>query len=512
MVIMKNKSLIPKKQGGIKVFFRELLAAVDIHASGGPDRVIHGLTYDSRKAKPGYLFVAIKGFRQDGHDYIQQALENGAVAVIAEKKILLPPNAAWAVVSDSRQSLALLGARFYGHPSNYMKMIGVTGTNGKTTTTNLIAAVLEKAGHKTGLVGTINNRIGDKKLLVSHTTPESTDLQELLHNMVEEKVSACVMEVSSHALVLHRVDGCEFDLAVFTNLTQDHLDFHRDMQEYLKAKQILFHRLTEPGVKRPKYAVINADDPHAEAFIKAASGVEVFTYGINSDADVQAVDVLVGARGVSCTVTGQWGPCPLELKLTGLFNVYNSLAAFTSCAAMGIPVEIIKQALEGIPGVPGRFELVDAGQDFTVVVDYAHTPDGLENVLKTARDITTGKLLTVFGCGGDRDRTKRPLMGRVAATYSDYTFITSDNPRTEDPLQIINEIQKGVESIAWKDKYTIEPDRRQAIQLAVAMAQKGDLVLIAGKGHEDYQIIGVQKYPFDDRKEALAALERLRVH
>jgi len=510
---MKNDSLIPKEQGGgIKVYFRELLAAVGVHASGGPDREIHGITYDSRKVKPGYLFVAIKGFKQDGHDYIQQALENGAVAVIAEKKIILPPNIAWAVVNNSRQALALLGARFYGNPSNYIKVIGVTGTNGKTTTTNLIAAVLEKAGHKTGLVGTINNRIGDKKLLGSHTTPESTDLQELLHKMVEEKVSACVMEVSSHALVLHRVDGCEFDLAVFTNLTQDHLDFHKDMQEYLKAKEILFRKLTEPGIKKPKYAVINADDPYAESFIKAASGVEVLTYGINSDADVRAVDVRVSARGVSYTATGKWGRCPLELKLTGLFNVYNSLAALTSCTAMGIPVEVIKQALESTPGVPGRFELVDAGQDFTVVVDYAHTPDGLENVLKTARDITAGRLFTVFGCGGDRDRTKRPLMGRVAAKYSDYTIITSDNPRTEDPLAIISEIQKGVESIACKDKYTVEPDRRRAIQLAVTMAQKGDLVLIAGKGHEDYQIIGEQKYPFDDRKEALAALERLRVH
>ncbi|TEB05834.1 UDP-N-acetylmuramoyl-L-alanyl-D-glutamate--L-lysine ligase [Pelotomaculum schinkii] len=493
------------------MLFQELLKSVEVHAADGPQNtVLTGITYDSRKVEPGFLFVAVQGFKHDGAEYIPQAVEKGAVAVVAQKAVTVPPNVAWALVADSRQALALMSASFYGNPSTNMRMVGVTGTNGKTTTTNLIASVLDEAGRKTGLVGTIHNRIGARKLVVSHTTPESTDLQELLHEMATEQVSDCVMEVSSHALALHRVDGCEFDTAVFTNLTQDHLDFHPDMQSYLEAKQALFRKLAEPGAKRGKCAVVNADDAYAGSIIEAAAGVEVYTYGIKTSADVRAEDIDVSARGVSFTVTGKWGRCPLDLRITGLFNVYNTLAAFTACAAMGIPVEVIKKALEGMPGVPGRFELVDAGQDFAVIVDYAHTPDGLENVLKTAREITTGKLITVFGCGGDRDRTKRPLMGRIAAGYSDYMLVTSDNPRTEAPLDIIRDIEKGLEPVAENNSYTVEPDRRRAIQLAVRMAQKGDVVVIAGKGHEDYQIIGTQKYPFDDRSEAAAALGALQ--
>ncbi|TEB18003.1 UDP-N-acetylmuramoyl-L-alanyl-D-glutamate--L-lysine ligase [Pelotomaculum sp. FP] len=493
------------------MLFQELLKSVEVHAADGPQNtVLTGITYDSRKVEPGFLFVAVQGFKHDGAEYIPQAVEKGAVAVVAQKAVTVPPNVAWALVADSRQALALMSASFYGNPSTNMRMVGVTGTNGKTTTTNLIASVLDEAGRKTGLVGTIHNRIGARKLVVSHTTPESTDLQELLHEMATEQVSDCVMEVSSHALALHRVDGCEFDTAVFTNLTQDHLDFHPDMQSYLEAKQALFRKLAEPGAKRGKCAVVNADDAYAGSIIEAAAGVEVYTYGIKTSADVRAEDIDVSARGVSFTVTGKWGRCHLGLRITGLFNVYNTLAAFTACAAMGIPVEVIKKALEGMPGVPGRFELVDAGQDFAVIVDYAHTPDGLENVLKTAREITTGKLITVFGCGGDRDRTKRPLMGRIAAGYSDYVLVTSDNPRTEAPLDIIRDIKKGLEPVAENNSYTVEPDRRRAIQLAVRMAQKGDVVVIAGKGHEDYQIIGTQKYPFDDRSEAAAALGALQ--
>ena len=493
------------------MLFQELLESVEVHAADGPQNtVLTGITYDSRKVEPGFLFVAVQGYKHDGAEYILQAVEKGAVAVVAQKAVAVPPNVAWALVADSRQALALMSASFYGHPSTKMRMVGVTGTNGKTTTSNLIASVLDEAGRKTGLVGTIHNRIGARKLAVSHTTPESTELQELLREMAAEKVSDCVMEVSSHALALHRVDGCEFDTAVFTNLTQDHLDFHSDMQSYLEAKQTLFRKLAEAGAKRGKRAVVNADDAYARSIIEAVDGVEVYTYGIKAFADVRAEDIDVGARGVSFTVTGKWGRCPLDLRITGLFNVYNTLAAFTACAAMGIPVEVIKKALEGMPGVPGRFELVDAGQDFAVIIDYAHTPDGLENVLKTARAITTGKLITVFGCGGDRDRTKRPLMGRIAAGYSDYVLITSDNPRTEAPLDIIRDIKKGLEPVVENNSYTVEPDRRRAIQLAVRMAQKGDVVVIAGKGHEDYQIIGTQKYPFDDRSEAAAALGALQ--
>lgn len=493
------------------MLFQELLEAVEVLAAGGQlNTALTGITYDSRKVRPGFLFVAVQGFKHDGNEFIDQAVEKGAVAVVTEKAVVMPSGAAWALVADSRQALALMAERFYQNPSGSMKMIGVTGTNGKTTTTNLIASVLGEAGHKTGLVGTIHNRIGERILHVSHTTPESADLQELLHEMVSEKVSHCVMEVSSHALALHRVDGCEFDVAVFTNLTQDHLDFHNDMQSYLKAKQDLFRKLSGPGVKRGKCAVVNSDDPYAGPIIEAADGVEVYTYGIKHTADVRAEDVRVGARGVSFSVTGRWGGSALDLRITGLFNVYNALAAFTACAAMGIPVEVIKKALESMQGVPGRFELVDAGQSFAVIVDYAHTPDGLENVLKTAREITKERLITVFGCGGDRDRTKRPLMGRIAAGLSDYVLVTSDNPRTEEPLGIIRDIEKGLEPVANKISYTVEPDRRRAIRMAVSMAKKGDVVVIAGKGHEDYQIIGTQKYPFDDRSEAKAALRELQ--
>jgi UDP-N-acetylmuramoyl-L-alanyl-D-glutamate--2,6-diaminopimelate ligase len=428
------------------------------------------------------------------------------VAVVVQREVELPPGTAWAQVNDTRRALALLSARFYGDPSARMKMIGVTGTNGKTTTTNLVAAVLAAAGRKVGLLGTIHNRIGDKILPVKHTTPESRDLQQLLGEMAEEGVETCVMEVSSHALALRRVEGCEFDVAVFTNLTQDHLDFHRNMEDYLAAKLKLFSGLVLPGKKKDgKYAVINADDRYAAAFKEAAGGT-VYTYGVKEPADVWAEDIVVNARGVGFTVRGRWGVCPLKLGMTGLFNVYNTLAAFTAAAAMGIPVDTIKEALESTRGVPGRFELVDSGQDFAVIVDYAHTPDGLENILKTARQIAAGRLITVFGCGGDRDRTKRPLMGEIAAAYSDHAIITSDNPRTEDPLKIIEDVEAGVRPAAEKGGYTVEPDRRKAIRLAVETARPGDVVVIAGKGHEDYQIIGTQKFPFDDRREVTAAL------
>jgi UDP-N-acetylmuramoyl-L-alanyl-D-glutamate--2,6-diaminopimelate ligase len=494
------------------LLLRELLEAVEVRtAAGDPAMLIKGIAYDSRQVEPGFLFVAIEGFNTDGHEYINEAISRGAVAVVIQRDVHIPEGTAWVRVHNTRHALAHISARFYYHPSTKMIMIGITGTNGKTTTTNLVAAVLSASGMKTGLIGTIYNRIGDRTIPVKHTTPESLDLQRLLSEMVADGVNICVMEVSSHALALNRVDGCEFDVAVFTNLTQDHLDFHKSMEDYLETKLKLFSSPAGAGRKSgKKYAVINADDSKAPIIAKAAGGC-VYTYGINCPADVWAENIVVKAGGVNFTIQGRWGRCSLNLQITGLFNVYNALAAFTTTAALGVPVEVIKNALEDVRGVPGRFELVNCGQDFTVIVDYAHTPDGLENILSTARQLTGGRLITVFGCGGDRDRKKRPLMGIIAASYSDYTVITSDNPRTENPLLIIEEIMAGLKLAAEEDSYNIEPDRRKAIRMAIGMAKRDDVVVIAGKGHEDYQVIGTRKFPFDDRLEAAAALEELKI-
>ncbi len=474
------------------------------------DRQVRGIAYDSRQAGPGFLFVAIKGFRTDGHLYVRDAVERGAAAVVLQEDVPVPEGVSKVLVEDSRRFLALLSARFYGYPARKMKVVGVTGTNGKTTTTNLISAVYREHGVKTGLIGTIYNRIGDRVLPVERTTPESADLQRLLAEMAGEAVQVVVMEVSSHALALHRVEECEFDTAVFTNITQDHLDFHAGMEEYLAAKSKLFAGLgrgaRKPG---PKRAVVNADDPAAPRIMETSTA-PVITYGLHNPAHVTARNVRVTARGVSFTALLPGGSAvDLNLKLTGKFNVYNALAAVAAGFADNISPEAIKRGLEGVPGVPGRFELVDRGQDFAVIVDYAHTPDGLENVLATAREITGGRLITVFGCGGDRDRAKRPLMGKIAARLSDLAVVTSDNPRSEKPLAIIEDILAGVRAVEGAS-YTVIPDRREAIREAVRRAGAGDVVVIAGKGHEDYQIVGERRLPFDDREEAAAALELLK--
>ncbi|WP_034631321.1 UDP-N-acetylmuramoyl-L-alanyl-D-glutamate--2,6-diaminopimelate ligase [Desulfotruncus alcoholivorax] len=476
----------------------------NVPADANPE--VRGIAYDSRQAGPGFLFVAIKGYKTDGHFYVRDAVARGATAVAVQEVVDVPPGIARVMVSNTRQILPVISARYYGYPARKMKLIGVTGTNGKTTTTNLINAVYQEQGLKTGLIGTIHNRIGNRLLAVEHTTPESTDLQRLLDQMSQEGVQALVMEVSSHALALGRVDQCEYDTAVFTNITQDHLDFHGTMEEYLEAKTLLFRGLGVNAQKTgKKHAVINADDPAAEKLINACS-VDVLTYGIEQPADVVARDVLVTARGVCFTAEVPGETINLHLKLTGKFNVYNALAAVAACIAGGIPVPVIKRALEGVTGVPGRFELVDRGQDFAVIVDYAHTPDGLQNVLSTAREITSGRLITVFGCGGDRDRTKRPQMGAITARMSDLAVVTSDNPRTEDPMSIIEDILPGIRGITGAN-YVVIPDRREAIRQAVREAKSGDVVVIAGKGHEDYQIIGARRMHFDDREEAAEALE-----
>jgi len=472
------------------------------------DRSVTGIAYDSRRVEPGFLFVAIKGFETDGHLYVKDAVHRGAAAVVLQHNIPVSGSTIRILAPDTRRLLPLLSARFFGDPARKMKMIGVTGTNGKTTTTNLIEAIYRAHGVKTGLIGTIHNRIGDRVLAVEHTTPESTDLQNLLAEMTADGVGAVAMEVSSHALALHRVEQCEFDTAVFTNLTQDHLDFHGSMEDYLEAKLILFAQLGRSNFKTgPKRAVVNVDDPAAERII-AACTAPVITYGINRSADVSARDVRIGTRGVSYTAVLHGENMPLNLKMTARFNVYNSLAAMAAGIAAGIPPATIKKALEGVPGVPGRFEQVDRGQNFAVVVDYAHTPDGLENVLSTAGEVADGKVITVFGCGGDRDRTKRPLMGEIAARLSHLAVVTSDNPRSENPLSIIDDIMPGVQKVPGA-AYLVIPERRQAIDRAIRTAGPGDVVVIAGKGHENYQIIGHRRLHFDDREEAAAVLESI---
>lgn len=464
---------------------------------------ITGIQYDSRKVALGNLFVAIKGFQSDGHQYIRQALEQGAIAVMISDEAYCSNEYPWILVEDCRLALAQISSVFYGHPSEKLTLIGVTGTNGKTTTTNLICHIIEAQGEKTGLIGTIHNRIGDKVLEGSRTTPESLELQQMFAAMVDEGIHYAVMEVSSHALELHRVDCCDFDIAVFTNLTQDHLDYHVTMENYCKAKTILFQMLGKNGEKAglQKTAVINMDDPWAGHFL-VASNVPAVTYSMHKDASWKAEQVEVGAEGVRYSVDGH----PVQLHLTGNFNVYNSLAALAVGEALGFSLDSVIQALEQVNGIAGRFQTVKGARDFSVIVDYAHTPDGLENVISTAQAFAKGNVITVFGCGGDRDRTKRPLMGEVAAELSDYCVVTSDNPRTEDPEQILQDILPGVEKHMQQDTYHVEVDRRKAIHYAVQMAQPGDVVLLAGKGHENYQDVNGVKHHFDDYEVAQEAI------
>ncbi|GAB6273152.1 MAG: UDP-N-acetylmuramoyl-L-alanyl-D-glutamate--2,6-diaminopimelate ligase [Peptococcaceae bacterium] len=479
-----------------------------IYGSGNYEIDIRGLAYDSRQVKPGFVFVAIEGFKTDGHKFIPQAVANGAAALVGQKKISYPAGTAWVQVPDTRLALAQMAARFYSYPAQKLRLIGVTGTNGKTTTTNLIAAIYQGVGKKVGLIGTIAHRIGSRTIAGQHTTPESLDLQQLLAEMAFEKINTAVMEVSSHALALKRVEECLFDIGVFTNLTQDHLDFHQSMDDYLAAKQHLFEMLGEGKKRDSCFAVVNRDDRYAEQIIKVTR-VPVITYGINKPAQVQAKEIQVSPAGTSFVVISPWGESLVKLKLTGLFNVYNALAALAVGGGEGFPLPLIVLTLEKISGVRGRFETINQGQDFTVVIDYAHTPDGMENLLKTARQICTRRLITVFGCGGDRDRTKRAVMGEIAARYSDLPVITSDNPRTEDPAQIMAAIEKGVLKRIKKGDYLVVADRGEAIRQALALAGKNDVVVIAGKGHEDYQIIGTQKYPFDDRQEVIKNLKAM---
>ncbi|MBT2637237.1 UDP-N-acetylmuramoyl-L-alanyl-D-glutamate--2,6-diaminopimelate ligase [Bacillus sp. ISL-39] len=467
----------------------------------GENPEITSIENDNRRVTPGSLFICIKGYTVDGHDFAGSAVKNGAAAVLAERE--LPVNVPVIVVKDTVRAMAVLADAFYGQPSQKLHMVGITGTNGKTTTSHIIEQIFKDAGQKTGLIGTMYTKIGEQIFEVKNTTPESLTLQKTFKRMVDEQVKSAVMEVSSHALVYGRVHGTDYNVAVFTNLTQDHLDYHKTMEEYRKAKGLLFSQLGNAfNHEKPKFAVLNADDPASDEFAMLTTA-HILTYGIDNHADLQAVNIAMTASGTSFDLVSPIGVKKVNIQLIGKFSIYNVLASIGAAVVSGLSLDDIIASVEGVKGVSGRFEVVDAGQDFSVIVDYAHTPDSLENVLKTIQQFAQKRVFCIVGCGGDRDRTKRPLMAKIACEYSTDAIFTSDNPRSEDPAEIIKDMEEGVKS----EVYTSIIDRKEAIQHAVKNAKSGDVILIAGKGHETYQQIGDRTFDFDDRIVAREAIE-----
>lgn len=462
--------------------------------SGDPHIEVKKIEYDSRDTAEGDLFVAIKGFQTDGHKFIDEALARGARAVVLEHEDVSRKStkATFVKVPDSRRALAILSDEFYGHPSRKMQLVGVTGTNGKTTVSLLVRELFEGMGIRTGLVGTINYQVGGHSFAASRTTPESLDLNRMLASMLESGQQAAAVEVSSHALALDRVYGMRFQTAVFTNISRDHLDFHRSFEEYLKAKGKLFKSL---DVSQGAHAVVNIDDP-ASGWILRWTEAPVLTYGLSQKAMIHPLDFKLDWEGIKVLVKTPRGELRVRSSLKGKFNVTNILAAIGVGFVNGFELDSIGEAMGKIEKIPGRFEQIDCGQPFSVTVDYAHTPGALEALLGTIRELTSGRVILVFGCGGDRDKGKRQLMGKVASQMADLCFVTSDNPRNEDPDQIIKQITDGMN----KGAYQIVPDRREAIASALKIAQKADAVVIAGKGHENCQIIRDRILPFDDRQ------------
>jgi UDP-N-acetylmuramoyl-L-alanyl-D-glutamate--2,6-diaminopimelate ligase len=486
---------------------RLLDALADKRVLGQLPAEIRGVAYDSRKVAPGEIFVAIPGLKQDGRRYVEDALARGATAVVLEGADLLEGRSvARVLVGSARAALARLADAYFGHPSGSLTAIGITGTNGKTTTSFLVDGLLAAQGRRTGLIGTVQYRIGALSIPAGQTTPEALETQQLLRRMVDEGVTGVAMEVSSHALALSRVEGIDFDVAVFTNLTQDHLDFHVTMDAYRDAKRHLF-ALLAAGHKPTRTAVVNADDASGLAMV-ADLPLHTLTYGVRGRADVRPTRWSSGAEGIRMNVRTPAGHLDIASPLVGEHNVENLLAATGVGIALGMEPALIARALGSVGSVPGRFERVEAGQPFLVVVDYAHTPDALERTLETARKLRGpgGRLAVVFGCGGDRDRGKRPLMGGIAARLADRVWVTSDNPRSEPPEAIIADIVAGIPGGIALDRHETIPDRKAAIQRALTWAGAGDVVVIAGKGHETYQIIGSDVLPFDDRAQARAAL------
>jgi UDP-N-acetylmuramoyl-L-alanyl-D-glutamate--2,6-diaminopimelate ligase len=501
---------------------RRIIGDADVLSHRGDlDTEISDIFYDSRAVAPGGLFIAVKGFTVDGHRYIGDAVGRGAAAVVVQEDITFS-DAVVVRVKDSRAALGTLADTFFGSPSMKLSLLGVTGTNGKTTVCYIVEEILKTLGMTPGVIGTINYRYAGRSITPPHTTPESLDLIRLLSDMVNAGTSHAVMEVSSHALDLFRVDPCMFDAALFTNLTQDHLDYHHTMENYFESKARFFRELINR--KKETTSVINADDPWGKRLIDETKG-NVMTYGINGMADIRPTAYTADTRGVRGEGITPFGKFRFESNLLGRHNVYNLLAALGGALGMGIDLEAAVSGINRQIVVPGRLEPVEGADDISVLVDYAHTDDALANVLSTLAPLTKNRLITVFGCGGDRDRKKRPKMAMAAAAKSHKVIVTSDNPRTEDPAAIIEDILVGFagsdylradpNSALWEDTrkvYTVIPDRREAVRFAVSQAKAGDIVLIAGKGHEDYQIIGTTKYPFDDRLEAQKAIEQRKQH
>ncbi len=464
---------------------------------------VKSIDQDSRQVTVGTLFVCIDGEVVDGHTYAKKAQELGAVAIVAER-MLEDVTIPIILVQDGKRAMAMLAAAFYGYPTTEMNLIGITGTNGKTTVSHLVEFILADHAVTTGLIGTMYRKIGSEIMETKNTTPDSLTLQKTFRQMRDKKVTTAIMEVSSHALVQGRAYGSEYDVAVFTNLSQDHLDYHKTMAEYAHAKSLLFAQLGNGYGETAKTAVINGDDPHAKMMIEA-TGASLLTYGIDEVATFQASDIRISSKGTRFELHFQDEVFDVQLKLIGKFNVYNALAAIATVYATDEAPAMIPEiisSLEKVEGVAGRFELVDAGQQFPVIVDYAHTPDGLENVLKTVAEFATGRIFVVVGCGGDRDKGKRPQMAQIAVKYATDPIFTSDNPRTEVPMQIIEDMLAGVPNAT----YTVKEQRHDAIRFAVQHANPEDVILIAGKGHETYQIIGDVVHDFDDRKEAREAI------
>ncbi len=503
------------------VTFGDDLIQIKTNFYSDPD--IGSIHYRAQDIKPSGLFVAIPGHKADGHDFIDMAIEKGASAIVVQKPVV--KNSIIIEVENSRKALGRLAAKYYGNPSEKLVIIGITGTNGKTTTAYLIESIFQAAGFNTGVIGTINCRYSGKTFPSPVTTPESLDLQHILSEMLIDGITHVVMEVSSHAIDLYRIENCFFDAAVFTNLTQDHLDYHKSIENYWEVKKKLFTESLVTGPKKDKaFAVVNCDNEKGKTLSGIVS-VKCITSGSDPGCTVHAADSIIDAKGIKALISAPEASIGIESDLVGKHNIENIMCAVGVASGLGISSGIIKKGIESLSVIPGRLERINNDTGISVYVDYAHTPDALKNVLLSLRPVVKGRLICVFGCGGDRDKTKRPLMGNLAASLSDFAVITSDNPRTEDPMEIINQILTGIKqneihrlepadsvNLLNIKGYIVEPDRKRAITLGINMAKNSDLVLIAGKGHENYQLIGKNSFPFDDRQEAILALSQIKAN